>query len=452
MKQSTENKKVKNVPNMETVSRHLYRSKKGIISTLLSVCMVSLVLISCEQKDAMENAKPIQNFTLTIENVFTPKMFFNAGETEGIPPGDMYTFSFDAGQGHYLSFETMLGQSNDLFFGFDDTGLELYDMNGMPVTGDVTDKVYLWDAGTEVNEQPGVGPNQAPRQSNPDTGVDENGNVMKIMDVMDGFSYPDVKDMIQVVLTHDYGTTFTVMIKNLSDMASLMSPYAPGVWAVHGSGAMLYTEGMPASEGLERAAEDGNNMILGEYAMMNAGFVSPFAPGVYAIYQGLNPIFKDGKEASAALEMAAEDGDPSMFNFDAIANVESWGIFNTPMSGSDPAPIFPGEKYEITFTASQGDVLSFESMLGQTNDLFIAPEGISLYMNGQPLSGDITEHIKLWDAKTELNEYPGAGPTQAPRQSEPNTGVDEEGNVELVNDKFTYPDVKDMIKVTLSLN
>ena len=30
--------------------------------------------------------------------------------------------------------------------------------------------VALWDAGTEKNEVPGVGPNQAPRQAAPNTG------------------------------------------------------------------------------------------------------------------------------------------------------------------------------------------------------------------------------------------------------------------------------------------
>jgi len=35
----------------------------------------------------------------------------------------------------------------------------------------------LFDAGTEKNEEPGVGPNQAPRQKAPNTGDAENGKV-----------------------------------------------------------------------------------------------------------------------------------------------------------------------------------------------------------------------------------------------------------------------------------
>ena len=60
-------------------------------------------------------------------------------------------------KGSYLSFANMFVKSNDLFYGFADTGLALYDANGDAVTGDVTMHVQLWDAGTEVNQEPGNG-------------------------------------------------------------------------------------------------------------------------------------------------------------------------------------------------------------------------------------------------------------------------------------------------------
>ena len=56
----------------------------------------------------------------------------------------------------------------------------------------------LWDAGTETNEFPGVGPNQAPRQSGADTGDAEMGIVSQ---VNDGYVYPDVADVIRVTIT-----------------------------------------------------------------------------------------------------------------------------------------------------------------------------------------------------------------------------------------------------------
>jgi hypothetical protein len=418
------------------------------ITFVLIATMV--VVLSCK-KDGMDDV-PMEQFTLTIENVFEPKSFFDAGTTDGIPPGGSFSFTFNAGKGHYLSFATMLAQSNDLFYAFQEKGIALYDGSGNAVTGNVTDKVYLWDAGTEVNEEPGTGPNQAPRQSGPDTGEDEDGNVKLISDVNDGFMYPVVSGVIKVMISHDGGTEFTVTIYNMSDMASLTSPLAPGVWVVHANDVQLFTEGQPSSEGLEKLAEDGNNSTLGDFLKMNAGLVSPFAPGVYAVYHGMNPIFIPGEEASEALEALAEDGDVSMFDFSGKPTISAWGTFMTPVDGSGPGPVFPGQKYEVSFKASAGEVLSFATMLVQTNDVFVAPEGISLFGDGIPLSGDITGHLKLWDAKTEANEYPGAGMYQAPRQPGPNTGTDETGTVEVVNDGYTYPDLSNMIRVTISSN
>ena len=57
--------------------------------------------------------------------------------------------------------------------------------------------ILLWDAGTEVNERPGIGLYQAPRQSGPDSGMDEGGNVRQ---VNDGYTYPNVSDVLRVVV------------------------------------------------------------------------------------------------------------------------------------------------------------------------------------------------------------------------------------------------------------
>jgi hypothetical protein len=49
-----------------------------------------------------------------------------------------------------------------------------------------------------VNERPGFGPNQAPRQAGPDTGVAENGVVHE---VDDGFEYRPVGEYLRVTIT-----------------------------------------------------------------------------------------------------------------------------------------------------------------------------------------------------------------------------------------------------------
>ena len=59
----------------------------------------------------------------------------------------------------------MYVQSNDLFLSPGDTGIALFADDGLPISGDITAQIGLWDAGTEVNEEPGVGANQAPRQA-----------------------------------------------------------------------------------------------------------------------------------------------------------------------------------------------------------------------------------------------------------------------------------------------
>lgn len=84
------------------------------------------------------------------------------------------------------------------FFALDPKGIDLFDAAKMPTSGDVTGDVMPCDAGTEVNEAPGADPNQAPRQAAANTGPDENGVVRP---VSDGFTYPPVSEVIQVVVS-----------------------------------------------------------------------------------------------------------------------------------------------------------------------------------------------------------------------------------------------------------
>lgn len=408
-------------------------------SLALLVFAISAIFIS-SCKDEEDMMLTTQSFKVIVENVFEAKDYFVSGTTEAIGPAGNYSFTFNAGVGHYLSLACMFVQSNDLFYAPSMNGIALYDASGNAVTGDITSMVNLWDSGTEVNEEPGTGMNQAPRQSGPNTGMAENGNVVMIADVNDGFTYPIDEDVIKLSLDHNGGTEFTITINNVSDAGAFQTPLAPGIWVVHSADQTpLFMNGSAASAGLENLAEDGNNADIATELDGNSGYLSPFAPGAFAIYTNNNPLFWNGQSASSELEALAEDGNPEGF----------MNLFNTPAGGSSPAPIFPGESYEFTFDATDGDMLSFSTMLVQSNDLFVGTQGFNLYSNGQAASGDITSQLFLWDAYTETNEFPGAGNNQAPRQAGANTGMDENGNVQMVNDAFTYPDVAQMIKVTL---
>ncbi len=399
----------------------------------LSILLIGLGMSSCKKKEEM---KVSNNFTVTIENISQGKKYFKSGKTGLIKPGESASFSFNAGKGHYLQFGTMYVQSNDLFIAPGEEGIPLY-TNGTPLTGDITGMLQLWDAGTEVNEEPGKGPNQPLRQAGPNTGMDENGTVHP---VMDGFTYPAVNEVVQVMVTHDGGTGFTVTIKNISAASAIPSPLAPGTWVIHSKMQKpMFANGEKASPGLEGLAEDGNITKMDNNLSSNSGLVIPFAPGAYAT-GAQNDIFTVGAKASAALEALAEDGMASGFT----------QVFNTPEGASSPGPLTPGGKYSFTFTAEEGDNLSFALMFVQSNDWFAGVDNIALYNGSSPMEGDITAKVTLYDAGTEVDEYAGAGNNQPLRQSGPNTGMDENGKVAIENSvSDNVPSVSNMLKVTL---
>ena len=103
-------------------------------------------------------------------------MPIGANEPGPIGPGGAYEFSFTAKPGMRLSLAMMFGQSNDWFYAPKRQGIDLF-TNGKALSGDITNEFMLFDAGTEVDEEPGVGPNQGARQKSIDAGVAENGKV-----------------------------------------------------------------------------------------------------------------------------------------------------------------------------------------------------------------------------------------------------------------------------------
>lgn len=182
----------------------------------------------------------------------------------------------------------------------------------------------------------------------------------------------------------------------------------------------------------------------------------PFAlsPGLFLVTDKKMDLFKEGKKAGDELGTQAEDGNPEFLAKKFITRVGSLneGIFNTPAGAAMPAPILPGGVFEFTFKATEGMKLNFVTMYGQSNDLFYAPkQAIELFdKDGNALTGDITSDLKLWDAGTEVNQAPGIGSDQAPRQKAPHTGARENGVVGPVKDGFSYPSTGDVLKVTIT--
>lgn len=99
-----------------------------------------------------------------------------------IRPGDSFEFTVTAMPGMKFFMTQMFGQSNDWFYAPAANGIALFDAKGNPVNGDITEKFILWDAGTEKDEEIGIGANQGPRQKGPNIGEAEKGVVHRVKD------------------------------------------------------------------------------------------------------------------------------------------------------------------------------------------------------------------------------------------------------------------------------
>lgn len=183
---------------------------------------------------------------------------------------------------------------------------------------------------------------------------------------------------------------------------------------------------------------------------------APTAPVLWVVHTNSDPIFTAGTvDRGQGLESLSEDGDPSRLakTLEAKPGTVAVGFVNRPIGANEPGPILPGTAYEISFNASPGQRLSLAMMFGQSNDLFYGTDGsgIALFDDaGKPLSGEITSRLILWDAGTEVNQEPGLGSDQGPRQKGPNTGSSERRSVAPVHDGYTYPQVGEVIKVSVT--
>ena len=226
---------------------------------------------------------------------------------------------------------------------------------------------------------------------------------------------------------------------------------------VHGA---LFTDGQPDyGYGLEHLAEDGETSILAT-VLGGGDFATPLAPVVWEVHgdtMGVGVFFTtDEADRGQGLEALAEDGNPAALA-ESLMDMNH-GVQAVPDGADGPGPALPGSAYSFTVTASPGEYLSFVTMFVQSNDLFFGPDenGIALFDDmGAPTEGRATRQIDLWDAGTEVNQEPGVGADQPPRQAGPNTGADEMGVVQLVadsGDMYTYPPVAATVRVSIAVD
>ena len=141
----------------------------------------------------------------------------------------------------------------------------------------------LWDAGTEVNQEPGSGADQPLHGGGTSGDADPDNSVRLATD--DFGNLPAVSDVIKVTL-HQNSPSPTLMrltIENVSTATTLMTadgmshptPLAPGVYVVHSGPNPLFTEGEP-----DTLEGDITDMLM----LWDAGTEPNEKPG-YGIYQ-----------------------------------------------------------------------------------------------------------------------------------------------------------------------
>jgi hypothetical protein len=386
-----------------------------------------------------------RDFALRIENV-APWTVLKTGATYQktnnrigpAGPREAFEIRFSAGKGHSLSLATMLVESNDWFFAFGPDGLPLYD-GDTPRSGDITHFVRLWDAGTEADQEPGVGDatgaNQPSRdfgEPDPDTNVREVPVTARLTD-NSTFVRPAISSMIRVTLTPEPDQMFLLRIVNRSNADTLQTSAGPMsirfsqiVWAVHRTPAPLFEENERAREnGLESLVESGDPYPLSSSLGFSRGAATPLSPGVFVVHEGPAPLYSLGTvDAGLGLEALAEDGNPIPLRDALAARPEVSGVFDTPIGADAPGPAMPGQAFEVTFRGEPGDFVSFATMFGMANDWFFAsvPDGIPLFAGDIPRSCDVTSEVRLLDLGTETDQELDVGVDTAPQQVAPGSG------------------------------
>jgi hypothetical protein len=369
-----------------------------------------------------------------------------SGTTGALGPGDAMDITFTAGKKQAVSFAAMFGESNDWFFGPDVGGIALYDASGNPVSGDVTSQIKLWNAGTEIDQEPAVGDSTGPQQPSPDYGAPDPDptvrEIPKTVTLTDGSTFvrPDTDQMIAVSLTPGANRQFTLHIANVSTATTLVTSQgmraihiSPAVWAVHIAPAPLFTVGQPdRGQGLELVAESGRGATLANAVGELTGAATPISPGVFVVHSGSEPLYGLGQpDRGQGLEHQAEDGNNAallgaMTGVAATGAIARAGSFDIPVGATAKGAATPGHAFEVEIAGVPGDHVSFVTMFGMSDDWFFAsePDGIALFDDaGNPVNGEVSDHIGIYDAGTEVDEELAIGPDTGPQQPAPDTGA-----------------------------
>ncbi len=318
----------------------------------------------------------------------------------GASTSKRFTIDANSSLDQYFSYATMVIPSNDAYLAngnplahslFDESG-EFVGAEIMLLGQDVN------DAGTEVNDE--IPENTAFfGQSAPNTGVDENGvntDHPGFKPASEGGILADPMFANAAFTTAGY-TIGKITIRRVQPKPTLVSvtfrngapdggTFQTPVWiGVHDGSFDFFDLDSPASEALERLAEDGTTAPISQsFKDSGAGNTD-----MTVISSGEFPPFAPGASASITLELDAND---------------------------------PKDRY-----------LSFASMVIPSNDAFVGnndPKAYPIFDDQGKLIRDriIISDLRVYDAGTEVNDELPAN-TAFLDQMAPNTGVTEDGVV-----------------------
>ncbi|MGJ1509941.1 spondin domain-containing protein [Sphingobacterium siyangense] len=427
-------------------------------SILWAMAAMPLLIIACNKNDAMPQRSAT---TITIENVLDSKplvefgSFKNTGASPVVMPGEAISINFSAAKGQALSFATMYGWSNDLFFAPANPGIKLYQDNGTPVEGDVSAQIKLWDNGTRINQMPGAAvihpgtTETAPRAITEVNGTDAQGN-----------TYAPASTLMKATLHYEGNSNFTLIITNVSGGTTNPTPFSPGVWAISYSvgGNLLnpnplFEVGKPSVNGLTNIAEMGDNSVLGNYINTQTGIFTPLSPVLVVLYKGIeNPIYKIGEnDRGKGLKDLAQKGDASGLAayLKTLSGVKA--VYILPAASS--TVLLPkigaqaGSSVSQQLSIASGDRIAIASMYGLSNDWFFATKDNGI---DATVKGDVSYSIGLFDNGTAINQFPGAGNEQAGLGGTPVTERKPIAEVPNPNGFTTLPSISSIIKVTIN--
>lgn len=427
--------------------------------TLIFIAIISSLAHIVPPTTAQESATT--TFTIHVINHTAPQHITSAvlfdtpttaTDPSPIAPGQQVSVEISAAQGDVLGLATMFVESNDLFFATSPTGVALFDSeSGDPISGDITDQVFLWDAGTEINESLGSGPNQAPRQAAPNSGETEHGIVTAFADE----NAPVVAAYLRATITPTTSiangtTTFILTLENISAESTVPTALSAGIAITHQPETSIFVPDSAAPFALEALAENGDASLLYE-SFTAPRFATEIGPVIWVAQPADELLFDVGSEASLGIEALAEDGDQT-YLVEEIEGLNGDYTYTT-VSGYEGLAVV-GDAYEFTITANPADALTFVVMLAESNDWFYGVNALPLFDDdGQPITGDRSAALRLWDAGTEVDEPLGSGPNQGLRQPAANTGPNQNGVITRLDPSFDpmQPDARFAMQLIITV-